>query len=63
MDITIKKRDTSIDFVKALATLLVINSHMEICYPRYKWLATGGSIGDSLFFFACGFLLFAGKKI
>ena len=57
------KRDISLDFVKIAATLLVLNSHMEICYPNHEYLATGGSIGDALFFFVSGFGLFLGKKI
>jgi len=56
-----KKRDTAIDFVKFLALFLVLNSHMGECYPQWQFLATGGAIGDSLFFFASGFTLFLGS--
>lgn len=55
--IVVNKRDRAIDLVKFFATLLVLNSHMEICYPKYSFLATGGAIGDSLFFFASGLAL------
>lgn len=59
---TLKKRDLAIDFVKVLATLLVMNSHMELCYGSHKALATGGGLGNALFFFASGFTLFLGSK-
>ncbi|WP_423997267.1 acyltransferase family protein [Maribacter sp. IgM3_T14_3] len=51
------KRDIGIDVIKCIAALLITNSHFDLLYP-YKFLATGGSIGNSLFFFASGFLLF-----
>jgi peptidoglycan/LPS O-acetylase OafA/YrhL len=57
----IKVRDTAIDFVKFLAVFLVLNSHMGECYPKYQFFATGGAIGDSLFFFISGFTLFLGR--
>lgn len=56
-----KPRDTAIDFVKFIALFLVLNSHMGDCYPKYQFLATGGAIGDALFFFASGFTLFLGR--
>lgn len=59
----ISKRDYAIDFVKFLATFFVMNSHMEICYPKYSFLATGGAIGNSLFFFSSGFTLFISKDL
>lgn len=57
-----KKRDNAADFVKVIATLLVLNSHMGICYGSYSSLATGGAIGDALFFFISGVTLFLGGK-
>ncbi len=57
-----KTRDVAIDFVKVIATLLVLNSHMGICYGDYSALATGGGLGDALFFFVSGFTLFLGKR-
>lgn len=30
-----------------MAVLLIINSHADICYPKFKMLATGGAIGIS----------------
>lgn len=58
-----KKRDVAVDFVKVIATLLVLNSHMGICYGSHSALATGGGIGDALFFFISGFTLFMGRKM
>lgn len=49
--------DYAIDLVKFLATFLVLNSHMGICYPKFGWLATGGAFGNALFFFVSGFTL------
>lgn len=57
----VKERERAIDFVKFIAVFLVMNSHMGMCYPRYQFLATGGAIGDALFFFVSGFTLFLGS--
>ena len=56
-----ENRIGSIDILKVLAVLLVLNSHMGICYGQYGFLATGGGIGDALFFFCSGFTLFMGR--
>ena len=56
-------RNISIDILKFFAVFLVMNSHMGICYPKYEFLSTGGSIGDALFFFASGFTLFLGRHL
>lgn len=53
-----KERNVSIDLLKCLAALLITNSHMNILYGKYEFLATGGCIGDVLFFFCSGFTLF-----
>lgn len=53
-------RDESIDLLKILAVFLVLNSHMGMCYEKFSFLATGGAIGDALFFFVSGFTLFLG---
>lgn len=50
----------SIDILKFLAVLLVINSHLDNFYPSAR-LATGGAIGDVLFFFCSGFTLSLGR--
>lgn len=59
---SVKKYDYAISLVKFLATFFVLNSHMEICYPKYSYLATGGAFGNALFFFISGFTLFLGRK-
>ncbi len=60
----VKERDTAIDFVKFVALFLVLNSHMAVSYVGgAKSLATGGAIGDALFFFASGFTLFLGRSL
>ena len=56
-----KERNLSIELFKFLAVVLVINSHMELLYGKYSFLATGGAIGDCMFFFASGFTLFLGR--
>lgn len=58
----VQNRDVAIDLVKVIATLMVMNSHMAICYGVHSAFATGGGIGDALFFFVSGFTLFLGRK-
>lgn len=53
-----KERNISIDLLKCFAALLITNSHMGLLYGDYRFLATGGCIGDVLFFFCSGFTLF-----
>ena len=60
---TKQRRDCAIDYLKVLAVFIVMNSHMELCYPKFAFLATGGAIGDALFFFASGFTLFIGRRM
>lgn len=55
-----KQRDISIDIMKFIAVLAITNSHMELLYGKYSFLATGGAIGDVLFFFVSGFTIFMG---
>ena len=55
-------RDISIDILKFFAVLLITNSHMEPLYGKYSTLASGGAIGDVLFFFCSGFTLFLGRE-
>ena len=52
------ERNIGIDILKFLAVLLITNSHMELLYGKYSFLATGGTLGDVLFFFCSGFTLF-----
>jgi len=56
-----KEKNLSIELLKFLAVVLVINSHMDDLYVKYNVLATGGAIGDVLFFFTSGFTLFLGR--
>lgn len=56
-----KTRNISIDILKCIAAIAITNSHMELLYGKYSVLATGGAIGDVLFFFCSGFTLFLGK--
>lgn len=56
-----KQRNPSIDILKCIAALLITNSHMELLYGQYSVMATGGAIGDVLFFFCSGFTLFLGR--
>jgi len=41
--------------------LFITNSHMNYVYGDYAGLATGGAIGDVLFFFCSGFTLLLGR--
>ena len=50
------KRLYYIDLLKVIAVFLIINSHCEPVY-RIKQLATGGALGNSLFFICSGFCL------
>lgn len=50
-----------ITLLRSLATLLVIHSHCDRLLP-IPALATGGSIGDSLFFIVSGFCLYHVKR-
>lgn len=56
-----KKKDLSIEVLKAFAAILVMNSHMGRMYASHSVLATGGAIGDALFFFCSGYTLFWGE--
>ena len=39
--------------LRILAVLLIVNSHLHLFY-EYKYLATGGAIGNAIFFFISG---------
>lgn len=54
-------RNISIDILKFFAVLLITNSHFDEQYVYCKELATGGAIGDALFFFCSGYTLFLGR--
>lgn len=57
-----KRWDLSIEMLKAIAAILVMNSHMDAMYGEYSYLGTGGAIGDALFFFCSGYALFLSKR-
>ena len=62
IDKMLNQRDVSIDILKFFAVLLITNSHMELLYGKYSMMATGGAIGDVLFFFCSGYTLFLGRE-
>lgn len=51
-----KKSYNFVFFLKALAAVLIVNSHFDRLYP-VPALATGGAIGNALFFAISGFCL------
>jgi peptidoglycan/LPS O-acetylase OafA/YrhL len=58
-------RIIGIDILKVFAVLLVLNSHMSMCYDGIEhpfWVTGEGAIGNALFFFSSGFTLFLGDK-
>lgn len=56
-----KEKNLSIELLKFIALFIIANSHMELLYGEYAFLATGGSIGDVIFFFCSGYTLFLGR--
>ena len=56
-----QRRNLSIDILKFIAVLLITNSHFDEQYTSCQFLATGGAIGDVLFFFCSGYTLFLGR--
>lgn len=48
---------SSITWLKALATLLITNSHCTSLWGNYPFLSFGGLFGNCLFFFISGFCL------
>ena len=56
------RKNISIEILKFFAALLITNSHIAVLYPEGLYvLATGGAIGDVLFFFCSGYTLFLGR--
>lgn len=51
----------NIDFLKAIAVFLIINSHLDSLYPTSA-IATGGALGNGLFFMVSGFLIRKKRK-
>ena len=52
-----KDRNISIDVIKCIAAILITNSMFDTLYP-IRAFATGGTVGNCLFFFASGFTIF-----
>lgn len=51
-----------IEILKFIAIFFILNGHMSEMYPSSLSLfATGGTIGDALFFFCSGYTLFLGR--
>ncbi len=57
-----RQRNIAIDVMKFIAALLITNSHFGPLYVHASNLATGGAIGDAIFFFCSGFTLFLGQE-
>ncbi len=57
----IQHRNLALDILKFFAVILITNSHFDNQYVYAKGLATGGAIGDALFFFISGYSLFLGR--
>ena len=51
-----KNRVVSLDFLRFLGPILITNSHFDSIYPM-PIFATGGAIGDAIFFFISGYTL------
>lgn len=49
------------NFLRFVAILLIINSHLEAYYP-WRYLATGGAMGNALFFALSSFGLFLSER-
>lgn len=61
--VKIMERNHAIDLMKFFAAIMITNSHMQSLYPEaFKQFATGGAIGDAMFFFCSGYLLMLGKS-
>jgi len=60
-DLIQQRFDTNL--LRFLAVIAVVNSHLDFLYPTgYGYFATGGAIGNSLFFFSSGFGLWFGLQ-
>lgn len=55
------KEKNYIYLAKFFAVLLVLNSHLDKCYP-IPALATGGALGNALFFFVSGYTWWNAKN-
>ena len=52
------KKENSINYLRAIATLLITNSHFDVLYPAsLDFLGFGGLFGNCLFFYISGYCL------
>jgi surface polysaccharide O-acyltransferase-like enzyme len=52
-----------ISLLRFVATILITNSHFDVLFPEgFKTLATGGMIGNALFFLCSGYTLFQSNR-
>lgn len=59
-----QKLNPAISLVKVIAMLLIIHSHSDILFPeRLSFLATGGALGNELFFLVGGYLYSTKRKL
>ena len=56
-----REKNLSLELIKFIAVITVANHWMSPLYVKWGFLATGGAIGDVLFFFASGYTLFLGR--
>ena len=52
------KRNAAIDVMRCIATVAIFNHLCGPLYGRWSFLATGGALGITLFFFISGYTLF-----
>lgn len=53
------KRDITIDFLRTIACLLILNFHFEMLYPdKLSFLSFGGDLGNNIFFMLSGYTLY-----
>ena len=55
------ERNYSIDILKIIGIIFIINSHLGDMYGNYSFIAQFGDIGNSLFFFCSGYTLTLGR--
>lgn len=60
--VTEHPKDISIEMLKFFAAIIIVNSHMGKLYVHFPQLATGGAIGDAIFFFCSGYTLFLSRR-
>ena len=56
-----KSRIVSIDILRFIATLAIFNHLAQLYLGRFSFLASGGAMGCSLFFFCSGYMLSLGR--